>query len=49
MCRRNHLCGCALVTFGLGLLIGTWLESGFVCFFIGLGIISLGFWCMKKK
>lgn len=49
MCRRNHLCGCALIAFGFGLLIGTCLESGFVCFCIGIGIMGLGFWCMGKK
>ena len=49
MCRRNQLCGCALVTFGLGLLIGSWLEIGIFSFFAGIGIICLGCWCSKKK
>lgn len=49
MCRKNQLCGSALVTFGLGLLVGMCLESGFFCFFVGLGIIGLGIWCMKKR
>lgn len=49
MCRRNHLCGCALMAFGFGLLAGTLLESGFVSFFLGVGIIFLGFWCLGKK
>ena len=49
MCRKNQLCGCALITFGLGLLIGTWLESGFFSFLIGIGIMALGFWCAGKK
>jgi len=49
MCRKNQLCGCALITFGLGLLVGNCLESGFVCFVIGVGISVLGFWCAGKK
>lgn len=49
MCRKNQLCGCALITFGIGLLIGTWLDSGFFSFLIGVGITSLGFWCIGKK
>ena len=31
MCRRNHCWGLMLVAFGLGLLIGQCLESGFWC------------------
>jgi hypothetical protein len=49
MCRKNQLCGCALIAFGLGLLIGTFLESGFFCFLIGLGIVGLGCWCAGKR
>lgn len=49
MCRKNQLCGCALIAFGLGLLIGSCLESGFFCFFIGVGIMALGFWCNGRK
>ena len=49
MCRKNQLCGCALLTFGLGLLVGMCLESGFFCFFVGIAIMCLGCWCMKRK
>lgn len=49
MCRKNQLCGCALITFGLGLLIGSWLGAGFMCFCIGVGIMVLGCWCSRKK
>lgn len=49
MCRKNQLCGCALVAFGLGLLIGVCLESGFFSFLIGAAIITMGCWCMKKR
>lgn len=49
MCRKNQLCGCALVAFGFGLLIGTLLESGFFSFCAGVSIMVLGFWCTGKK
>ena len=49
MCRRNHLCGCALIAFGLGVLIGSFLESGFFCFVMAVVIMGLGCWCMGKK
>ncbi len=49
MCRKNQLCGSALVAFGLGLLVGMLLTSGFVTFVIGAGIIGLGCWCLSKK
>lgn len=49
MCRRNQLCGCTLIAFGFGLLIGACLESGFFSFFVGVGIMMLGFWCGGRK
>ncbi len=49
MCRKNQLCGCALITFGLGLLLGNWLESGFLCFCMSMIVVALGFWCAGKK
>ena len=49
MCRKNQLCGSALIAFGLGLLIGICLESGFFCFLIGVGIMGLGCWCLGKR
>jgi len=49
MCRRNELCGCSLITFGLGLLVGICLESGFISSLVGLGFIGFGFWCARKK
>ncbi len=46
MCRRNQLIGFALLGFGLGLLIGCWLETGLsrICLAaigIGGGILLL--------
>ena len=49
MCRRNHLCGGALIAFGFGLIVGMGLESGFFCFFVGISVMALGFWCLSKK
>ncbi|MBQ2784994.1 MAG: hypothetical protein IJF02_00610 [Oscillospiraceae bacterium] len=49
MCRRSYLCGCALIAFGFGLLVGSCFESGFLSFSIGSAIIALGLWCMGKK
>lgn len=49
MCRKNQLSGCALMAFGLGILVGLCLESGFFCFVIGFVIIGLGAWCAAKK
>lgn len=49
MCRKNQLCGSALVAFGVGLLVGIFLESGFFCFAIGIAIIAMGCWCMKRR
>ena len=38
-----------LLAFSLGLFVGTMLESGFVCFFLGVGLMGMGFWCIGKK
>lgn len=49
MCRKNQLCGSALITFGLGLLVGLCLESGFFCVLVGFLIMGLGCWCCKRR
>ncbi len=49
MWRKNQVCGCALIAFGLGLLVGMCLESGVYSFFAGTMIIGLGFWCGGRK
>jgi hypothetical protein len=49
MCRRNHLWGWVLIAFGAGLLLGLFLESGFFCAVIGLGLMALGIWCFGRK
>jgi len=49
MCRQNQLIGCALLAFGIGLLIGLWLEGGFLPGCIGLGLLVCGIAVGCKK
>ena len=49
MCRHNQAIGCALMSFGLGVLIGSLLTSGFFSFVIGIGSLILGFLLLQKK
>ena len=49
MCRRNHLRGCIFLGFGLGLLIGQCLESGFLCTWGGIILIIVGVCTLQKK
>lgn len=49
MCRQNQLFGWILIAFGIGLLIGVGLESGFWTCVLALASVILGFWVMKKK
>ncbi|MBR2421692.1 MAG: hypothetical protein IKB09_05005 [Oscillospiraceae bacterium] len=49
MCRQNLLCGGCLLAFGLGVLVGKWLESGLLCHLIGFGLIALGFCILRRR
>lgn len=49
MSRHNQLCGCALMAFGLGVIVGMLLEGGFFCSCFGLGTLILGFCIMRRK
>ena len=49
MCRKNQLLGFCVVAFGLGLLIGCGMESGFWCCALGIGAIVVGFVTACKK
>ena len=49
MCRQNQLWGCALMAFGVGVLTGMLLESGFLCGCLGLGLMVLGFCVMRRR
>lgn len=48
MCRHNQLWGCALIAFGIGVLIGLWVEGGFLAHCLGFGVIVIGCSVMRK-
>ena len=49
MCRKNQLCGCAVMAFGVGVLLGLWIEGGFFAHCFGIGMLLLGFCIGRKK
>lgn len=49
MCRQNQLWGSALMAFGFGIVIGTMLQSGLLCFLLGAGLVTIGFGLLKRK
>jgi len=49
MCRQNQLWGCVLMAFGLGVLIGSWIDGGFLPGCFSFGIIVLGAGVMRRK
>lgn len=49
MCRRNQLLGLGILAFGLGLLVGCWLESVFVRNCLGIILLAAGVLVMQKK
>jgi len=48
MCRQNLMWGASVLAFGAGILIGTWLESGFFCHLIGFGLIVVGIGVIRR-
>ena len=49
MCRQNQLWGCALMAFGLGVIVGMLFEGGFLSSCLGVGMLTLGFYIMRRK
>lgn len=49
MCRHNQVLGIALIAFGIGVLLGLWLEGGFICHCIGFGVLIFGCSMLRKK
>lgn len=49
MCRQNQMWGCALMAFGLGVIVGMLLDGGFLCCIFGIGMIILGFCVIQRK
>lgn len=48
MCRRNLFFAGILIAFGVGLLVGSCMESGFISFAVGFGVIVAGFFFLKR-
>lgn len=48
MCRQNVMWGAVVAAFGFGVLVGTWLQSGFMCHLMGMGLIFLGFCVLRR-
>lgn len=49
MLRRNQLLGIAALAFGVGLLLGIWIEGGFLAHCFGFGVVIVGCCLLKKK
>ena len=49
MCRRNQFIGCAAFAFGLGLLIGIWVDGGFWAHCFGFALLCAGWGFFRKK
>lgn len=49
MCRKNQLIGFCAGAFGLGLLVGHCIESGFLSICIGVGLMIIGFSLIRQK
>ena len=49
MCRTNQMIAVGLMSFGLGVLIGTMFSSGLLRFILGFGTIAVGFFLLQKK
>ena len=47
MCRKNHLMGCAIAAFGLGLILGHCTESAFFSIWGGTALLIFGFCTLK--
>lgn len=49
MCRYHQLWGGVLAAFGFGVLVGAWLEGGFLCSCFALGLIAAGIFLLRKS
>ncbi|MBQ9762401.1 MAG: hypothetical protein IJV82_04915 [Oscillospiraceae bacterium] len=49
MCRRDQILGIALLAFGLGLLVGSWIDTHFWRVFFGIGLTAGGVLVLVKK
>jgi len=49
MCRRNQVIGFCAIAFGIGLLTGCSMESGFWCCVLGVSVVIAGFVFLQNK
>ena len=49
MCRYNQLWGSVLLAFGLGVLVGLWVDGGFFAHCFGGAIILIGCGVITKS
>ena len=49
MCRYQQLWGSVLLAFGIGVLVGIWIEGGFFAHCFGGGLIIIGCGMISKK
>ncbi|MBQ6719288.1 MAG: hypothetical protein IJN20_02930 [Oscillospiraceae bacterium] len=49
MCRKKQMQGFCCLCFGLGMMMGSYLESWFFCSVGGLALIFFGMMLAKKK
>lgn len=49
MCRRNQLFGWCLGALGLGILLGSWMDGGFLCFLLGVGLMIFGYGLIHRR
>ena len=42
MCRRQWIWGYALIAFGIGVLVGTWMNGGFWPHCLGFALVIFG-------
>ncbi len=48
MCRHNQLWGSILMAFGIGVLVGIWIGSGFFTHCFAIALMVCGF-CVWRK
>ena len=49
MCRKNFAVAAALIAFGVGVLVGGWIEGGIIRFLLAAGSIALGILILGEK
>ncbi len=49
MCRKNHMHGCCILAFALGLMVGHSIESWLLCTCGGIALLCLGFFVLKQR